>query len=217
MVQTIPKSQWHNTMRTYFFSNTTHHSFFLTVAWLGPLAIIITQGLRLGEALCQHATAAKSLQSCPTPCNPIDGSPPGSTINMHFHYFCGEVITQCAHSHIFLIFVHFSWAKGDHMPSPNFTWVGKYSLSRSLKRGKNRSMYALAPFTTQDLNKLMESLGSRIVGSDVTTPLEGSTLMWLHFALRMLEENISEWFKVKHWCLWSHHKWGPIFALFLML
>ena len=26
------------------------------------------------------AAAAKSLQSCPTPCNPIDGSPPGSPI-----------------------------------------------------------------------------------------------------------------------------------------
>ena len=27
-----------------------------------------------------HAAAAKSLQSCPTLCNPIDGSPPGSPI-----------------------------------------------------------------------------------------------------------------------------------------
>ena len=26
------------------------------------------------------ATAAKSLQSCPTPCNPVDSSPPGSPI-----------------------------------------------------------------------------------------------------------------------------------------
>ena len=26
------------------------------------------------------AAAAKSLQSCPTPCNPIDGSPPGSLV-----------------------------------------------------------------------------------------------------------------------------------------
>ena len=26
------------------------------------------------------ASAAKLLQSCPTPCNPIDGSPPGSSI-----------------------------------------------------------------------------------------------------------------------------------------
>ena len=26
------------------------------------------------------AAAAKSLQSCPTPCNPIDGSPPGSSV-----------------------------------------------------------------------------------------------------------------------------------------
>ena len=138
MVQTIPQSQWHNTIRIYFFSNTTHMFFFLTVAWLGALAIVITQGLRL----CQHAAAAKSLRSCPTLCDPIDGSPPGSAVNMHFHYFCGD--TQCARSYIFLIFVHISWAKGDHMPSPNFTWVGKYSLSRSLKRGKNRSIYALA-------------------------------------------------------------------------
>ena len=30
-------------------------------------------------ALCDSA-AAKSLQSCPTLCNPIDGSPPGSPI-----------------------------------------------------------------------------------------------------------------------------------------
>jgi len=27
-----------------------------------------------------HAAAAKSLQSCPTLCNPIDGSPPGSPV-----------------------------------------------------------------------------------------------------------------------------------------
>ena len=27
-----------------------------------------------------HAAAVKSLQSCPTLCDPIDGSPPGSTI-----------------------------------------------------------------------------------------------------------------------------------------
>ena len=26
------------------------------------------------------AAAAKSLQSCPTPCDPIDGSPPGSSV-----------------------------------------------------------------------------------------------------------------------------------------
>ena len=26
------------------------------------------------------AAAAKSLQSCPTPCDPIDGSPPGSPV-----------------------------------------------------------------------------------------------------------------------------------------
>ena len=31
-------------------------------------------------SLCLAAAAAKALQSCPTLCNPIDGSPPGSTV-----------------------------------------------------------------------------------------------------------------------------------------
>ena len=30
--------------------------------------------------VCKGAAAAKSLQLCPTLCNPIDGSPPGSAI-----------------------------------------------------------------------------------------------------------------------------------------
>ena len=29
---------------------------------------------------CKHAAAAKSLQSCPTLCDPRDGSPPGSPV-----------------------------------------------------------------------------------------------------------------------------------------
>ena len=39
--------------------------------------------LRLLEILCVNptlTTAAKSLQSCPTLCDPIDGSPPGSPV-----------------------------------------------------------------------------------------------------------------------------------------
>ena len=31
-------------------------------------------------SLCYAAAAAKSLQSCPTLCDPIDGSPPGSPV-----------------------------------------------------------------------------------------------------------------------------------------
>ena len=30
--------------------------------------------------ICTAAAAAKSLQSCPTLCDPIDGSPPGSPV-----------------------------------------------------------------------------------------------------------------------------------------
>ena len=32
------------------------------------------------KSLATAAAAAKSLQSCPTLCNPIDGSPPGSPV-----------------------------------------------------------------------------------------------------------------------------------------
>ena len=35
---------------------------------------------RMRKAKDAAAAAAKSLQSCPTPCDPIDGSPPGSAI-----------------------------------------------------------------------------------------------------------------------------------------
>ena len=31
-------------------------------------------------SLCSAAAAAESLQSCPTLCDPIDGSPPGSAV-----------------------------------------------------------------------------------------------------------------------------------------
>ena len=34
----------------------------------------------LSEPLAAAAAAAKSLQSCPTLCDPIDGSPPGSPV-----------------------------------------------------------------------------------------------------------------------------------------
>ena len=34
----------------------------------------------LEKGMAAAATAAKSLQSCPTLCNPIDGSPPGSPV-----------------------------------------------------------------------------------------------------------------------------------------
>ena len=36
--------------------------------------------IRMAAIKKSAATAAKSLQSCPTLCDPIDGSPPGSTV-----------------------------------------------------------------------------------------------------------------------------------------
>ena len=74
----------------------------LAVPWLGPhmstargLGLISGQGTKIYRPqvwtkkglnwkilLCVYAAAAaaKSLQSCPTLCDPIDGSPPGSPV-----------------------------------------------------------------------------------------------------------------------------------------
>ena len=37
--------------------------------------------LTINGQILAAAAAAKSLQSCPTLCNPIDGSPPGSSVH----------------------------------------------------------------------------------------------------------------------------------------
>ena len=37
-------------------------------------------GLKVNTVVSKAAAAAKSLQSCPTLCDPMDGSPPGSSV-----------------------------------------------------------------------------------------------------------------------------------------
>ena len=49
-------------------------------SWLGPGGKYLTQESLHGSHLKAAAAAAKSLQSCLTLCDPIDGSPPGSPI-----------------------------------------------------------------------------------------------------------------------------------------
>ena len=49
-----------------------------------------------------RAAAAKSLQSCPTLCNPIDGSPPGSPIPGILQARTLEWVAMCSHQRIFL-------------------------------------------------------------------------------------------------------------------
>ena len=49
--------------------------------WCEQLYIVPKSKECLGEILLlEAAAAAKSLQSCPTLCDPIDGSPPGSPV-----------------------------------------------------------------------------------------------------------------------------------------
>lgn len=145
---TIPKSQRHDTVTAYFFINTICICFFLTVGWLGALATVVAQGLRLMGAPYQHV--------------------------LPLLLWWGG--TKCTDSEFIqgwymLTSVHILLARESHVPSPNFMWVGKYRLSMSLKRAENRSMYALAPFMT-----LMESLELGIMGSNVTTPSERPVL-----------------------------------------
>ena len=50
-----------------------------------PLLLFCFENLRWNSDIngtAAAAAAAKSLQSCPTPCDPIDGSPPGSPVPM---------------------------------------------------------------------------------------------------------------------------------------
>ena len=49
--------------------------------WCEQLYIVPKSKECLGEILLlEAAAAAKSLQSCPTLCDPMDGSPPGSSV-----------------------------------------------------------------------------------------------------------------------------------------
>ena len=44
------------------------------------LSLPLLSSPQVGRELGAVAAAAKSLQSCPTQCDPIDGSPPGSPV-----------------------------------------------------------------------------------------------------------------------------------------
>ena len=52
-------------------------TFLQQLLFLTPLGYLV---LNANAAAAASAAAAKSLQSCPTLCDPIDGSPPGSTV-----------------------------------------------------------------------------------------------------------------------------------------
>ena len=47
---------------------------------MGDLGFSFCSGIGLGVWVFKAAAAAKSHQSCPTLCDPIEGSPPGSPV-----------------------------------------------------------------------------------------------------------------------------------------
>ena len=71
------------------FSTNLRNANVVDSSWLLRKYVFRKEHMRNGNAFCWKekgwfcsaaAAAAKSLQSCPTLCNPIDGSPPGSSI-----------------------------------------------------------------------------------------------------------------------------------------
>ena len=55
----------------------------ISILWIVVVAFLIVSLLPLSthlKTILNTATAAKSLQSCPTLCDPINGSPPGSPV-----------------------------------------------------------------------------------------------------------------------------------------
>jgi len=62
----------------YYLSSTSIRSWRLKTPALDLISFIWQ--LSLQSIFITSAAAAKSLQSCPTLCNPIDGSPPGSSV-----------------------------------------------------------------------------------------------------------------------------------------
>ena len=57
---------------------TSQRNFVCYISFDGAWAVVLLSG---SSMLKNQAAAAKSLQSCPTLCDPIDGSPPGSPIS----------------------------------------------------------------------------------------------------------------------------------------
>ena len=77
------------TLILLFFSTTLSKQLIIKKKMCG-VYIYDTLGISAGklklftEFNAAAAAAAKSLQSCPTPCDPIDGSPPGSPVPAFF-------------------------------------------------------------------------------------------------------------------------------------
>ena len=71
------KKEGHNLSMRGFLSEGL--CFMYKFEWLEIVLMVCSLGY-LNPGLVATAAAAKSLQSCPTLCDPIDGSPPGSPV-----------------------------------------------------------------------------------------------------------------------------------------
>ena len=68
-----------------------------------PYPSRLSQSTKLTSLCYTAAAAAKSLQSCPTPCDPIDGSPPGSSATSYFTVivYVSQSVQSLSHVQLF--------------------------------------------------------------------------------------------------------------------
>ena len=88
-----------------------------TICWIGihQLTSILESSIcTLLKYTTAAAAAAKSLQSCPTLCDPIDGSPPGSTV---------PGILQARTLEWVAIFFSSAWKWKVKVKSPSHVWL----------------------------------------------------------------------------------------------
>ena len=91
------------------FFMTSHYPDFLPTSWKASFTYFLNSS--------SSAAAAKLLQSCPTPCDPIDGSPPGFSVPPHLNSplnigvpqnsileFCSSVSALSLGNHIYPLF-----------------------------------------------------------------------------------------------------------------
>ena len=132
------------------------------------------------------ATAAKSLQSCPTLCDPIDGSPPGSTIlgnlqartlevGCHFLLQCMKVKSQSEFAQL--------------CPTLSDPWTAAYQAPPSMGFSRQEYCsgvplpspwgYTAAAKSLQSCPTLCDPRGGSPPGSPVPVILQARTLEWV--------------------------------------
>ena len=109
--------------------------------------------LRLSQipAAAAAAAAVKSLQSCPTLCDPIDGSPPGSSAHGIFQARVLELGAIAFSNHKFLVFTNsdmkpLSIGREGNGTAENSNFTVQMGIYKIMKNKKHRITYHILEY-----------------------------------------------------------------------